>query len=859
MKNKFIKLFSLVFFTLLLFVLVACDGPLKKTHYTLTYSVSGNGYIECIYESGQTLEANTYINLIAKGNGSFQGWYENDELYDEGNDLLILLNRDINLVAKFSGTNYKDDTYTLIKDLKAEETHKVCASVVAVHERGYLLKDSSGYVMVYLGSNAQIDYKVNDLVVISGVVEDYEGRPQFTKTSSISKVDVSKESLSALEVDVNYLESYLNNIEYGKYVTFNASISTSVSGGKTYYNLYPFGSDLCIYTYYPQTSYISAFNTKNCTITGFLWTMVSRTYLVISEICEYEGVVENDSKTLKVLANDSFKDVTVSFSGGPKKEMTLENGYYEIEIPTRAEKVKFYSGSESTVEFMFDTEHNVFVLGEKNFQGKYTGYFTTSANVSNEVKKVTSLSMNDVHGYIMQDNNGKGGISNAAYIVNKIRNENTDDDVILLANGDMFQGTAVSNLTKGLAFVDAMSQMEFDFMGIGNHEYDWGIEYIFQYFDGDQSNGEATFPLVNSNIVYSDDGKLVIIDGNNMFESLILEKNGLKIGVISCIGDVYGSILQSRVSDYMFQSTVKVTEQLAKKLKDQGADLILVNIHDGNSSGVNAYNPNKQLAQMQYNGKNLIDIVINGHTHTKQLGYIERDGADMPVIQCGGNGQNLGEIELYYDTVKEELVSSYATHYEIYSVAGTNYDEEVEAIIDSHYNSVKHIIDEVYCVAGESITNTAQLYEWSANVMLSAVGADIGISNNGGLRGTGGIYEGNNITLENLYEINPFDNQIILVEVPGYVIANFLKNSSIYYDIKDGLSISQIQSDSDKYKVAVIDYVFYNYYSFPSQYESVNTEVIFREIMIEDLRLRDVFRPSTENTALIGQIYHEGR
>ena len=155
MKNKFIKLFSLVFITLLLLVLVACDGPSIKTHYTLTYSVSGNGYIECIYESGETIEANTYINLVAKGNGSFQGWYENEELYDSGNDLLIILNKDMNLVAKFSGTNYKDDTYTLVKDLKADENHKVCASVVAVHERGYLLKDSSGYVMVYLGSNAQ--------------------------------------------------------------------------------------------------------------------------------------------------------------------------------------------------------------------------------------------------------------------------------------------------------------------------------------------------------------------------------------------------------------------------------------------------------------------------------------------------------------------------------------------------------------------------------------------------------------------------------------------------------------------------------------------------------------------------------
>ena len=36
--------------------------------------------------------------------------------------------------------------------------------------------------------------------------------------------------------------------------------------------------------------------------------------------------------------------------------MELKDGFYEIAIPTRAEKVKFYSGSESTVEFIFDPE-----------------------------------------------------------------------------------------------------------------------------------------------------------------------------------------------------------------------------------------------------------------------------------------------------------------------------------------------------------------------------------------------------------------------------------------------------------------------------------------------------------------------
>lgn len=849
----FFNIFLLIFFFLFL---VSCNQEVKD-EYILSYSVSGNGYITCQYESGSLVKNGEYVNLVAKGNGSFSGWYLNNSLYDEGNDLLILMNKDFNLEARFSGTNYKDDTFTLISDLKESKEQKVCVDIVLKNERGYLVKDSSDYMFIYLGSNPSFSYSVNDRIVITSIPEYYEGKLQFTSISNSYKVDEIIIDNEVEEVDSEYLSDYYSKPIYGKYVSFDAFLEKTNSGSKTYFNLHMLDSEIVIYTYYPKASVLNDFSNKNVKAYGYLWYLYGEIYLVLDYVKESDSdIIIEDKSKLKVLYNEEFNNVYVSFQGASKQEMTLVDGFYEIDIPSRCEIVKFYSGENSTVEFNYDTEHNVFVLGEKNFLGKYGGYFTDMDSVSNEVLKITSLSMNDIHGYIMQDNNGMGGLSNASYIVNQIRNENNFDDVILLGNGDMFQGTAVSNIKHGLSVIDAMSQMDFDFMGIGNHEFDWGIEKIFNYFDRDLNNGEASFPLVNSNIVYSDDGKLVIYDDSNMYQSLILEKNGLKIGVISCIGDVYSSILYSRVSEYDFKDVVSVSEVLAKSLKDQGCDMILVNIHDGNSSGVESYSPNNRLAKLKYNGKYLIDIVINGHTHTRQLGYIERVGGNLPVIQCGGNGQNIGEIELYFDTINEELVSSYICHYDVSSVAKTNYDEEVEEIVSSHYDSIKYLLDEVYCESVENINSKEQLYNWSSSVLLSAVGADIGISNNGGLRSTGDIYYGTKIGLENLYQIMPFDNEIMLVKVPGHIIANFFRNSAIYYGFREGLTENEVRSDTDYYLVAVIDYVYY-WNNFPSQYESVNTEVIFRDAMIEDLRLRDVFNPSVDYQAKIDNMYYE--
>ena len=114
--------------------------------------------------------------------------------------------------------------------------------------------------------------------------------------------------------------------------------------------------------------------------------------------------------------------------------------------------------------------------------------------------EIQILEMNDIHGHIEQDSAGKKGISNAAYLIDGIRAEDQYDNTLLVANGDMFQETAISRLSYGRVVVDCMNEMGVDFMGVGNHEFDWGFNRVLNYFDGDESNGEANFPLINSNI-----------------------------------------------------------------------------------------------------------------------------------------------------------------------------------------------------------------------------------------------------------------------------------------------------------------------------------------------------------------------
>ena len=114
-----------------------------------------------------------------------------------------------------------------------------------------------------------------------------------------------------------------------------------------------------------------------------------------------------------------------------------------------------------------------------------------------DVMNLSIIEMNDVHGFVTQNSSGTYGLSNAAYRINQIRNEDSYDNTVLIANGDMFQGTGLVKMSYGRVMIEAMNEMKFDACGIGNHEFDWGLDKITQYFDGDSHNGEANFPLLN--------------------------------------------------------------------------------------------------------------------------------------------------------------------------------------------------------------------------------------------------------------------------------------------------------------------------------------------------------------------------
>ena len=103
--------------------------------------------------------------------------------------------------------------------------------------------------------------------------------------------------------------------------------------------------------------------------------------------------------------------------------------------------------------------------------------------------------------------------------------------------------------------------------------------------------------------------------------------------------------------------------------------------------------------------------------------------------------------------------------------------------------------------------------------------------NTGGVRAY--ISDGN-VTVSDVYNVFPFNNEVYLVEIKGSDLLRFYYNADYYIYINKNFNASEIISDKT-YNVAIIDYVFTSryYQSYFGNAKYVDTDVIMRDLVIE--------------------------
>ena len=418
--------------------------------------------------------------------------------------------------------------------------------------------------------------------------------------------------------------------------------------------------------------------------------------------------------------------------------------------------------------------------------------------------------LNDFHGAILEDSPDEMGFANIAnfLITQKEANPN---NTIILAGGDMLQGSALSNYYDGLSTIELMNEMSFDAFTVGNHEFDWGIDVVTNYFDGNDDNGEANFPLLGANVFYKDTTTIP----EHIDPYVIIERGDLKIGIIGTIG--YGleySIATSKIEDYEFASPVQIIKDITFDLRtNQDVDIVLVASHDTGAT------LNSQIALGE--GDYKIDAIFNGHSHSAYAAT----NLGIPVVQSGSNGEYVGHVRLEFTS--NLLVNHSAENIGFYDNESLRSPNDIVAEIIAFYQlETDELFNTPLITTGEYLSQT-DLSNWIARMMRISTGADIGFQNSGGTRTS--VRDDEVLTLAVLYQIWPFDNVVKTVYLTGAQIKTQM--NYLLYDTE----ITNFDNDT-LYKVATNDYTFDKTSNpFIDGIDPFNTGIVLRDLAESEL------------------------
>ena len=348
---------------------------------------------------------------------------------------------------------------------------------------------------------------------------------------------------------------------------------------------------------------------------------------------------------------------------------------------------------------------------------------------SEDVVKLRFLETTDLHtnitnyDYFQDKVDNTIGLTKVATLIKQHRAEAGADNTFLFDNGDTLQGTPFGDYVREVhqnnpgtfehPMYKAMAALDYDAVTLGNHEFNFGLEFLYDVMEG--SKGKLRF--VTSNVKDLEGNPIVSkfnVDGQEVqiIERTVTDTDGethtIKVGVFGVVPPKIMSWdsgnLQGRVTA---ENIIPSAREAVSKLKAQGADVVVALAHSG--IGESAALADEQRDDEENVGYALtkidgLDMVMTGHQHGR---FPDANGmfasfpnVDMakgtingkPVVMANNQGKDLGVIDFELEKVDGAWRVLDATAKLDTITANTPVDAEIQALIeDDHRATIEYI------------------------------------------------------------------------------------------------------------------------------------------------------------------------
>jgi 5'-nucleotidase len=413
---------------------------------------------------------------------------------------------------------------------------------------------------------------------------------------------------------------------------------------------------------------------------------------------------------------------------------------------------------------------------------------------------VQILGLNDFHGQLepvpATSSGGRIGATpagGAEYLATHVRELTASaKNSVFVSAGDLIGATPlISALFHDEPTIEAFNLMGLDYNGVGNHEFDEGVDELLRMQhggchpedgcqDGDPFHG-ADFQMLAANVAYKDSGETI-------FPPYAIHSFGpVKVAFVGMTLEGTPSIVSpAGISTVDFFDEADSVNALVPVLQAKGVRTIVVLLHEGgrvtdslNEGTINnCSNPSGALPPIVERMHDEIDVVVTGHTNWAVNCKI--DG--KIVTGAAATGRLVTDIDLKISVATKNptsiLVENKIVTQTVPKAADlTELIAKYKALSDPLANQVIGAttapITRTANAAGESalgdVIADAQLW---ATTPAALGGAQLAFMNAGGIRAD---LPGGDITYGQAFSVQPFGNSLVTMTLTGAQIDALLE------------------------------------------------------------------------------------
>lgn len=353
----------------------------------------------------------------------------------------------------------------------------------------------------------------------------------------------------------------------------------------------------------------------------------------------------------------------------------------------------------------------------------------------------------------------------------------------VVSSGDYIQGSSLGVISRGEYIVKLMNLVGYDAVTLGNHEFDYRLERLEELV-----NMMDTKPICcNFNKIGEDEP---------YFEPYSMVSYGnvdiAYIGITTPSTITSSSPTQFRNENgepiYTFNPNTlyDIVQNNINSAKLAGAEYVIALSHIGYADDA-VYGDLEDVETLIKNTDGF-DVVLDAHSHS----VIE----EKVIIDEGGNEVILSSAGTKFEYIGKLVISD--GEFDTQLIKTSNYPK-TDITVDHYLNQIEEEYGElgnrkVACSEVDLITHDADgnrlvrkaetnLGDLCAAAMRSAVDADIGYVNGGGIRSN---ISAGNVTFNDLLAVFPFNNTVVLAQINGQDIKDMLEMAMMKWPSEDG-------------------------------------------------------------------------